>query len=80
MVYLARISGNEKLFKLDLASGQEDAADLRHARRRGGPVHRRRHAHLLVDRHRPEQAGRARSRAQRRRSSTSGRSASRRAN
>ena len=46
IVYLARISGNEKLFKLDLATRQEDAADVRHARRCGGAVHRRRHAHL----------------------------------
>ena len=47
IVYMARISGNEKLFRLDVDTRQEDAAHLRHARRRGGAVPRRRHAGLL---------------------------------
>ena len=36
IVYVARVSGNEKLFRLDLDDREEDAADVRHARRRGG--------------------------------------------
>ena len=35
LVYMARISGNDKLFRLDLVDRQQDAADLRHARRSG---------------------------------------------
>ena len=33
IVYIARVSGNEKLFRLDLDTEEEDAAHLRHARR-----------------------------------------------
>ena len=44
------MSGNDKLFKLDLASGQEDADHVRHPRRRRRAVHRRRHDRVLVDR------------------------------
>ena len=44
---------------------EEDAAHLRHPRRRGGPVPRRRHARLLVDRHRPGAADRPRRREER---------------
>ena len=47
IVYIARVSGNEKLFRLDLDSGQQDAAHLRHPRRCDGAVPRRRHARLL---------------------------------
>ena len=52
IVYIARVSGNDKLFRIDLgriSRRQEDAAHLRHARRRRGAVPRRRHAGVPVD-------------------------------
>ena len=39
---MARVSGNEKLFRLDIDTGQQDADHVRHARRLGGAVPRRR--------------------------------------
>ncbi len=65
VVYLARISGNEKLFRLDLDVGPQDAAHVRHARRRRGAVARCRHAGLPLDGHRSVAADRPRRRAQR---------------
>ena len=65
IVYLARASGNDKLFTHQPGDGTENPAHLRHARRRRGAVHRRRHARVPVDGHRSQPAGRARSRAQR---------------
>ena len=45
--------------------GHQDAADVRHARRRRRAVRRRRHAGVPVDGDRPESAARSRGRAQR---------------
>ena len=56
LVYLARVSGNDKLFRLDLATGKKTAAHLRHARRRRRAVHGRRHAGVPVDGGGPEPA------------------------
>ena len=65
LVYLARDQRKREAVLDGPREREEDAADLRDARRRGGTVHRRGHADLRVDGDRPEQAGRARSRAQR---------------
>ena len=62
---MARISGNDKLFRLDLADRRQDAADVRHARRCVAAVPRRRHARLPVDGRRSGAAGDARGSAQR---------------
>ena len=65
IVYVARVSGNEKLFQLDLADRDENADDVRHARRRDGAVRGRRHDRLSVHRHRSEPADRSRRLAER---------------
>ena len=65
LIYLARVSGNDKLFRLDLATRHEDAAHLRHARRRRRAVRRRGHDRVPVDRARSQSADRSRGRAQR---------------
>ncbi len=49
IVYAARISSNDKLFQLDLATGPEEAADVRRPRRHGGEVLRRPHAGVHLD-------------------------------
>ena len=65
IVYTARISSNDKLFQLDLATGAEEAADVRHARRHGREVLQRQHDRLHVDGDRPDAVDLAGSRAQR---------------
>ncbi len=65
VVYLARISGNEKLFKLDLDSGKKTQLTFGTHDDAAAAVPRRGHADLRVDGDRPQQAGRAGSRAQR---------------
>ena len=65
IVYLVRVSGNEKLFRMDANGAQPDAADLRHARRRRRAVPRRQHAGVRVDGGEPGRADRARGREER---------------
>ncbi len=52
IVYMARVSGNEKLFRLDLATGKKTQLTFGTHDDSGGAVPRRRHAGLLVDGHR----------------------------
>ena len=59
IVYIARVSGNEKLFRLDIGDRQEDAAHVRDPRRRLGAVPRCRHAGLPVHGHRSRTADRS---------------------
>ena len=49
IIYVARISGNEKLFRPRCGHRGQDAAHLRHARRLSCAVPRRHHAGVLVD-------------------------------
>ncbi len=65
LIYLARVSGNEKLFRLDLATGQKTQLTFGTHDDARGAVPRRRHARLLVDGHRPGAADRSGRRAQR---------------
>ena len=65
IVYIARVSGNEKLFRLDLDTKKKTQLTFGTHDETGGAVHRRPHARLLVDGHRSGRAARARSRAQR---------------
>ena len=65
IVYLVRVSGNEKLFRMDAERRQPDAADVRHARRRRRAVPRRQHAGVRVDGGQPRRADRAGGREER---------------
>ena len=60
IVYLTRVSGNEKLFRMDANGGNKRAAHLRHARRRRRAVPRRQHAGVRVHRGQPRRADRPR--------------------
>ena len=65
IVYIARVSGNEKLFRLDLATKKKTQLTFGTHDDAGGAVHRRPHAGVLVDGDRSDAAARARSRAER---------------
>ena len=65
IIYLARVSGNDKLFRSTSTKQRQDAAHVRHPRRRRRAVHRRRHDRVPVDRARSESADRSGGRAQR---------------
>ncbi len=65
LIYLARVSGNDKLFRLRPRERQEDADHLRHARRRRRAVHRRDTIVFPSTATRSESAHRSRDRAQR---------------
>ena len=54
IVYNARVSGNQKLFRLDLDTKKKTQLTFGTQRRNGGAVHRRPHAGVLVDGHRSE--------------------------
>ncbi len=65
IVYIARVSGNDKLFRDRYRQRQEDAAHLRDARRRRRAVHGSRHSRVPVDRRRSEPADQPGSREER---------------
>ena len=60
IVYLKRVSGNEKLFKLDLASGKSSQLTFGTHDEGGAQFHRREPAGVHVHRHRSGQADRSR--------------------
>ena len=65
IVYTARVSGNEKLFRLDLDTKKKTQITFGTQDETGGAVHRRSHDRLRVDGDRSGGAARARGRAQR---------------
>ena len=65
IIYVARVSGNEKLFRLDVATGQKTQLTFGTHDDSRRAVPRRRHARVLVDGHRSGAADRSRRRAQR---------------